>query len=103
MLRCHFIKSQVCITAGDYDAATTAMNMMTQIGLQPEPEQEKRMQKAYTDPLWGPESSRAAEEGTEGQEGDNGEQDGEADSLRGKNEDGEEGGEADFWRERDGE
>lgn len=45
-------KKKVCITAGDYEAAMTAMEMMSHMGLQPEPEQEKRMLQSCVDPLW---------------------------------------------------
>lgn len=74
------ITKQVCITAGDYEASMTAMEMMAQMGLQPEPEQEKRMLQSCIDPLWiaKQERARAREEGVE-----------------------EDGEETDFWREKD--
>lgn len=81
------------------------MEMMSQMGLQPEPDQEKRMQKACIDPLWSLERSRAGGEETGGEgrgvadllrERDGSDESDESDGQGGE-------GEADFWRERDGE
>lgn len=41
---------QVCITAGDYEASVTTVEMMAEVGLQPEAEQERRMLTACFDP-----------------------------------------------------
>ncbi|CAN0230848.1 unnamed protein product, partial [Ectocarpus sp. 8 AP-2014] len=76
---------EVCITAGDYEASTTALNKMTEAGFQPRPDQEKRMQRSCADPQWiskrqsSRELQRVEEEG-EGEGGD----------VR-----------TDFWQERD--
>ncbi|CAM9180861.1 unnamed protein product [Ectocarpus sp. 4 AP-2014] len=43
---------EVCITAGDYEASTTALDKMTAAGFQPRPDQEKRMLRSYADPQW---------------------------------------------------
>lgn len=59
------------------------MEMMEHAGLQPEPEQEKRMLQKCVDPLWGSKRERArAREG-------------------GEEEGGEEIDGSDFWREKD--
>lgn len=41
---------QVCIAAADYEPSAAVVDMMTAVGLQPEPEQEKRMLQACFDP-----------------------------------------------------
>lgn len=71
---------QVCITAGDYEASTTVMEMMAHMGLQPEAEQEKRMLQKCIDPLWISKRERA----------------------RAREGEGEGEGTENFWRERDG-
>lgn len=78
----------MCITAGDYEASATVMEMMAHMGLQPEPEQEKRMLQKCIDPLWVSKKERArAREGGE-EEDEEGE---EREKIEG----------SDFWRERD--
>eukprot|EP00903_Cladosiphon_okamuranus_P009597 g9136.t1 len=74
---------EVCITAGDYEASSTVMEMMERTGLQPEPEQEKRMLRKCVDPLWASSRELARAKGGGGEE------------------EGERKG-SDFWRERDG-
>lgn len=41
---------QVCIAASDYEAAGIVVDLMAAVNLQPEPEQEKRMQQACFGP-----------------------------------------------------
>lgn len=41
---------QVCIAAGEYQASINVVDLMGRVGLQPEPEQEKRMLQACFDP-----------------------------------------------------
>ncbi|CAM9671460.1 unnamed protein product [Pylaiella littoralis] len=79
---------EVCIAAGDFEAAMTAMEMMYHMDLEPEPEQEKRMLQSCADPLWvaKEERARGREEGQE-EAGDR------------KGDGGVDG--SDFWREKD--
>lgn len=83
-----FVQRQVCIAAGDFEAAMTAMEMMYHMDLEPEPEQEKRMLQSCADPLWvaKEERARGREEGQE-EAGDR------------KGDGGVDG--SDFWREKD--
>ena len=80
----------MCISAGDYEASATAVEKMASAGLQPEPEQEKRMLQECVDPLWVSKRGRARAT--------------EAEAGAGEGEVGEERGidGADFWREKDG-
>ncbi|CBJ27793.1 pentatricopeptide repeat-containing protein, putative [Ectocarpus siliculosus] len=43
---------EVCITAGDYEASTIALDKMTAAGFEPRPDQEKRMLRSCADPQW---------------------------------------------------
>lgn len=52
-LRCSITNAhpkQICIAAADYEPSAAVVDMMTAVGLQPEPEQEKRMLQACFDP-----------------------------------------------------
>lgn len=52
-LRCFITNAypkQICIAAADYEPSAAVVDMMTAVGLQPEPEQEKRMLQACFDP-----------------------------------------------------
>lgn len=40
----------MCIAAGDYEASVITVDMMADVGLQPEPDQEKRMLQACRAP-----------------------------------------------------
>eukprot|EP00752_Nemacystus_decipiens_P010169 g9062.t1 len=52
MAKMYAMALEVCITAGDYEASTTVLEMMEHMGVEPDPDQEKRMLRECIDPVW---------------------------------------------------